>query len=90
MFSSEKLSRQAWVGRCAHEIGLLVPLGSGDPGEALSPAFLNDWAAAVWTGCQGDEQPELAAWTAVKEAQAVWSGKARPLRTNREITWTSQ
>lgn len=72
MFDSQKLSRQEWVARCAREIDALVPLRAGDHHEALTQAFLGDWAAALWTASQGADQPELAAWAAVKDAQVVW------------------
>ena len=72
MFASEKLSRQDWIARCSREIEVLVPLRAEDRYEALSPAFVADWAAAIWTNTQGTEHPELAAWAAVKEAQVVW------------------
>lgn len=72
MFASEKLSRQDWIARCSREIEVLVPLRAEDRYEALSPAFVADWAAAIWTSTQGTELPELAAWAAVKEAQMVW------------------
>lgn len=70
---STQLSRQEWVARCAQEIEVLVPLRAEDRYEVLSPAFVNDWAAAIWTSSQGAEQPELAAWAAVKDAEIVWN-----------------
>jgi hypothetical protein len=72
MHVHQNLSRQEWVTRCAREIDVLIPLRRENPG-LLSPAFLNDWAAAVWADCQGWEQPELAAWAAVKDAQKIWA-----------------
>jgi hypothetical protein len=74
--SNVQLSRQEWVARCAREIEVLVPLRAEDRYEVLSHAFVNDWSAAIWTNSQGSEQPELAAWAAVKEAEVVWKSVA--------------
>ena len=70
---STQLSRQEWVAKCAREIEVLIPLRAEDRYEVLSAAFVNDWAAAIWTSSQGAEQPELAAWAAVKDAEIVWN-----------------
>lgn len=67
-----QISRQDWVARCAREIEVLVPLRAEDRYEVLSADFVNEWAAAIWTSSQGAEQPELAAWAAVREAEIVW------------------
>lgn len=85
MFES-KLSRRDWIARCAREIEVLVPLQVEDRYEVLSTAFVNDWAAAIWTVSQGLEPPELAAWTAVNEAQVVWEKDARHLRSGSSVS----
>lgn len=73
MFYSQKLSRDEWIARCAREIEMLLPQHAATEVEALSQGFLRDWAAAIWVMSQGAEQPELAAWAAVREARGIWN-----------------
>lgn len=67
----EKLPRQEWIERCALEIGVLIPLHLQNYIEELSPAFVVDWASAIWADTQGAEAPEKAAWHAVEEVRST-------------------
>ena len=71
MPSFDRPPRQEWVKRCALEIGALVPLHLKNYVEELSPAFVVDWAEAIWVDTQGADNPEEAAWHAVDEVRSI-------------------
>jgi hypothetical protein len=70
------LERQDWVSRCALELGTLVPSLLSGYIEELTPAFVRDWADAIWADTLGGEPPEAAAWDAVNEVRRVKAARA--------------